>query len=96
MEESHFLDQQRRRLIFLSRKFFEELATNEKIFVCFQNGEVDNAEVFRLHCALRRYGDVTLLQVRLHDEAHQPGTVEEVAQGTHDWLDRALRQPATQ
>jgi hypothetical protein len=35
----------------------------------------------RLHAAMRRHGDVTLLQVRWHDATHPAGTVESAAPG---------------
>jgi len=79
--ERQFLDQQCRRLVFLSAKLLEELASNEKIFVFFQGGPVDQAKLSRLHGALRRQADVTLLNVRPSDPAHAPGTVEQTGPG---------------
>jgi tetratricopeptide (TPR) repeat protein len=76
IEEHIFLAQQCRRLKFLGRKFLEDVASGEKIFVYAQAGAVDDAAVARLHRALRRHGRVTLLHVRGSDPAHPPGIVE--------------------
>jgi hypothetical protein len=76
VKESQFLDQQCRRLVFLAARLLDELAANEKIFVFFQGGPVDEAQLRRLHAALRRNAEVTLLNVRRWDATHPPGTVE--------------------
>lgn len=94
IEQDIFLDKQCRRLRFLRRRFLEELGANEKIFVYFQRGDVDQTQVSRLHDALRTHGEVTLLQVRLHDEAHPAGSVEQACQGLLiGYIERFGKQP---
>ncbi|MEC4592302.1 tetratricopeptide repeat protein [Nitrospirillum amazonense] len=81
IEADKFLVHQRRRLTFLTRKLLEELELNEKIFVYFQSGDVDLEHLTRLHTAMRRFSDITLLQVRTHDDSHSAGTVDRISEG---------------
>jgi len=71
-----------RRLAYLRRKLLDDLANGEKIFVwrCVPLNLPDE-ELNRLHTAMRRHGDNTLLYVRYDDEAHPNGTVEPVKPG---------------
>lgn len=66
-----------RRLQYLRRKLLEDLREGKKIFV-YKNmwRNLTDQEVDRLHAAMRRYGDNTLLYVRWEDAAHPNGTVE--------------------
>ncbi len=70
------------RITFLRRKLIEDLRSGEKIFVfrdMFRN--LTEKQVSRLHRAVRRYGNATLLYVRYSDDGHPAGSVEEVAPG---------------
>ncbi len=71
-----------RRLQFLRDKLIGDLQAGEKIFV-FKVIErnLTDEEIGRLHAAMRRYGDNTLLYVRYEDEEHPNGTVEVAADG---------------
>jgi len=74
-------DQESIRLKFLHRKFMEELAANEKIFVYKQNTDVSREEVRALFRALNRYGSNTLLWVVPAASASQVGNVEVLENG---------------
>ena len=66
-----------RRLQFLSRKLIEDLEEGNKIFVFrLTDRQLSEAELGRLHAAMRSYGDNTLLYVRYEDAGHPNGTVE--------------------
>jgi tetratricopeptide (TPR) repeat protein len=94
MEQDRFFGQQCRRLRYLAGKLLEALAAGEKIFVFFQDGAVNEADLLRLHAAMRRHGDVTLLQVRRHDAAHPAGTVKVVGPGLLiGYIDRFGKRP---
>ncbi|HEY4042937.1 MAG TPA: hypothetical protein VGM32_13980, partial [Rhodopila sp.] len=66
-----------RRLQFLRRKLIEDLEAGDKIFV-YKNIQrnLTDAELGRLHAAVRKYGNTTLLYIRYADETHLNGTVE--------------------
>lgn len=66
-----------RRLQFLKRKMIEDLAGASKIFVYKVIARnLTDEEVGRIHRAMRRYGDNTLLYVGYADSDHPVGTVE--------------------
>jgi tetratricopeptide (TPR) repeat protein len=65
-----------RRLQFLARKLVEDLEAGNKIFVFrLTDRDLTEAELGRLHTAMRSYGDNTLLYVRHEDAGHPNGTV---------------------
>jgi hypothetical protein len=71
-----------RRLQYLARKLVDDLTQGSKIFVFRLTDRVlTDAELDRLHAAMRAYGDNTLLYVRHQDAAHRNGTVERAAPG---------------
>ena len=74
-------EQESTRLKFLHRKFMEELAANEKIFVYKQNEHVSLEEVRALFLALNHYGPNTLLWVVPAETPAQAGSVEVLADG---------------
>jgi tetratricopeptide (TPR) repeat protein len=66
-----------RRMQFLARKLVEDLEQGNKIFVYrLTDRNLSEAELDRLHAAMRAYGDNTLLYVRYEDADHPNGTVE--------------------
>jgi tetratricopeptide (TPR) repeat protein len=71
-----------RRLQFLRDKLIQDLKSGEKIFV-YKNMKrsLTNAELARLHAAVRRYGNNTLFYIRHADADHPAGLVESVGQG---------------
>jgi tetratricopeptide (TPR) repeat protein len=71
-----------RRLQSRRQTLIKELEAGEKIFV-FKNmhRNLSDAEINRLHAAIRAYGSSALFYVRYADETHPPGTVEAVAPG---------------
>ncbi len=71
-----------RRLRYLRRKLIEDLGGGTKIFVYkLTFRDLTDAELGRIHAAIRRYGDNTLLYARYADQAHADGTVEAAAPG---------------
>src|SRR5579872_556023 len=71
-----------RRLQYLRRKLVEDLGDGGKIFVyknMFRDPTED--ELGRLHAAVRRYGDNTLLYVRFADVDRPNGTIDAAAPG---------------
>jgi len=71
-----------RRLRYLRRKLIEDIAGGTKIFVYkLTFRDLTDAELERIHRAVRAYGDGTLLYVRYADAAHPDGTVEAAAPG---------------
>jgi hypothetical protein len=74
-------EQESARLKFLRRKFMEELAAAEKIFVYKFSPGASLEEILPLHMALRRYGEVTLLWVVPAERDRPSGTVEVVLPG---------------
>jgi hypothetical protein len=69
-------EQESARLNFLRRKFMEDLAGAEKIFVYKRNKTVAEEEVLPLLMALNRYGHNTLLWVVPAAQDRPAGTVE--------------------
>jgi len=66
-----------RRMQFLARKLVEDLEQGNKIFVYrLTDRNLSEAELDRLHAAMRVYGDNTLLYVRYETAEHPNGTVE--------------------
>ncbi|HEY4041326.1 MAG TPA: WcbI family polysaccharide biosynthesis putative acetyltransferase, partial [Rhodopila sp.] len=63
-------------------KLIEDLEAGDKIFV-YKNIQrnLTDAELVRLHAAVRKYGNSTLLYIRYADETHPNGTVEARAPG---------------
>jgi hypothetical protein len=87
--ESELIAQQTTRLLFLRRKFLEDLANGEKIFVIKRNEPLAEQEMFVLHGALRRHTPNTLLYVVPATPEHPPGTVERIAPGLlRGYIDR--------
>ena len=74
-------EQEAVRLKFLRRKFLEELAAAEKIFVYKGSATISEEEILPLYMALRRYGDNTLLWVVPAERDRSPGSVEVVLPG---------------
>jgi tetratricopeptide (TPR) repeat protein len=70
------------RLQTLREKLIADLEAGEKVFV-FRNmhRNLTDAEIDRLHAAVRAYGDSTLFYVRYADADHPAGTVEAAAAG---------------
>lgn len=74
-------EQESARLKFLRRKFMEELAAGEKIFVYKFNGAMTKEEILPLHMALNRGGPATMLWVVPAEPDRPTGTVEVVMPG---------------
>jgi hypothetical protein len=74
-------EQESARLKFLRRKFMEELASPDKIFIYKFGAGVSEEEILPLHMALNRYGEATLLWVVPAERDRPPGTVEVVMPG---------------
>jgi tetratricopeptide (TPR) repeat protein len=71
-----------RRLKFLTRKLIDDLEIGSKIFVYrLSRRNLNDDELFRLHAAVRSYGNNTLLYVRYTDTEHHSNTVEIAAPG---------------
>jgi len=84
-----------RRLVFLRDKLIADLEAGGKIFVwrCTER-TLTEAELARLHRAVRGYGDNMLLYVRLADASHPNGTVELAAPGLMiGYIDRFKLSP---
>jgi hypothetical protein len=64
------------RLVFLARKFMDDVRDARKIFVCKRYANVTDEEMLLLHTTLGRHGRSALLYVVSADQAHPPGTVE--------------------
>ena len=71
---------QAQRLGFLRRKFVEDLASAEKIFVLTRGDCLTRSEAFAVSCALRVHGPVTLLWTVFGNEA-EAGRVDLLARG---------------
>ncbi len=80
-EDRALLDDQLRRLVFLRRKFTEDLQDGHKIFVRKGEGSADLPAMQHLLAALLRHGKATLLWVTLSDGTQPVGTVEVVEPG---------------
>jgi hypothetical protein len=84
-----------RRLQFLKCKLTDDLRSGDKIFVykVLQRNLPDD-ELERIHSAMRRYDDNTLLYVRYEDDAHPNGTVELAKPGLLvGYIDRFSHSP---
>jgi tetratricopeptide (TPR) repeat protein len=76
------LKQSLRRLVFLRSKLLEDLRAGEKIFVFKLARSLATPEALtRLHDAILRYSNSTLLCVTLADEEHPKGTLEMLRPG---------------
>jgi tetratricopeptide (TPR) repeat protein len=88
-----------RRMQYLRRKLIDDLEAANKVFVYRTvMGNLSDAELDRLHAAIRRYNnDTTLLYVRYTDAAHADGTVEVARPGLLiGYLDRFGALPSGQ
>ena len=74
------IGQQIRRLTFLRRKFFEDVAAADKTFVLTRGDCLTESEALAVFCALSLYGPATLLWTVFGDAA-RAGLVERVASG---------------
>ena len=74
-------EQESARLKFLRRKFMEDLASTDKIFIYKFGSGVSEEEILPLHMALNRYGDAMLLWVVPAERDRPAGTVEVVMPG---------------
>lgn len=74
-------EQEAARLKFLRRKFMEELAATDKIFVYKLGAGVSEEEILPLHMALNRHADATLLWVAPAAPHRPAGTVEVLMPG---------------
>jgi hypothetical protein len=74
-------EQESARLKFLRRKFMEDLALAEKIFLYKFGSGVSEEEILPLHMALNRYGEATLLWVVPAERDRPAGTVEVLMPG---------------
>jgi tetratricopeptide (TPR) repeat protein len=85
------------RLRFLRRKLIDDLRGAEKIFVYRDlRQDLPDAEITRLHAAVRRYGDATLFNIRYRDAAHPHGHVEAAGPGLLiGYIDRFSHDPAS-
>lgn len=93
--ESELIAQQSTRLKFLRRKFLEDLANGDKIFVVKRNVPLEEGEAFQLLSALRGHAASTLLYVVPATPDCPPGTTERVAPGLlRGYIDR-FAPPAT-
>ena len=69
---------QARRAAFLRRKFLEDLAQDEKIFVCVDPYNLPREAILPLFLALQRHGPHTLLWIGLGSSAVTFGTATEI------------------
>lgn len=85
-----------RRLQFLARKLVEDLEQGNKIFVFrLTDRNLTEAELDRLHAAMRSYGDNMLLYARYEDAEHPNGTVQLSAPGLLvGYIDRFKMSPS--
>jgi hypothetical protein len=74
-------EQESARLSFLRRKFIEELAAAEKIFVYKIAAGASDEEILPLHMALNRHGEAMLLWVVPAERNRPAGTVEVILPG---------------
>jgi hypothetical protein len=67
---------------FLRRKLISDIAAGEKIFVYKYVGGLSEVDIRSIFEAIRRYGKLTaLLCVRINNDAHPIGTLEEFDDG---------------
>jgi tetratricopeptide (TPR) repeat protein len=85
-----------RRLQFLARKLIEDLERGDRVFVYrVTDRTLTEAELARLHAAMRSYGDNTLLYVRYQDAGHPNGSVELAGPGLMlGYIDRFKVSPS--
>jgi tetratricopeptide (TPR) repeat protein len=77
-----FTGQHLRRLRYLRRKLVEDLEAGKKIFVYKSDDGLPDDQAKALHAAIRSYNArAALLCVRLKDEQHPTGTIEELQEG---------------
>ena len=76
-------EQEAARLKFLRRKFMEDLAATDKIFVYKFGSSMSPEEILPLHMALARHAAATLLWVVPEERGRPAGTVEVMSPG---WL----------
>jgi hypothetical protein len=74
-------EQESARLKFLRRKFMEDLASTDKIFVYKFGSGVSEEEILPLQMALNRHGEATLLWVVPAERDRPAGTVEVMMPG---------------
>jgi tetratricopeptide (TPR) repeat protein len=88
--EAEMLRKSCQRLQYLARKLLTDIANAEKIFVFKMSaGNLPDAEVARLHQALRAIGPAVLLYVGYADARHPNGSVELAAPGLlRGYIDR--------
>jgi hypothetical protein len=81
--------QQATRLNFLKRKFMEDVAAGEKIFVLKRSPPLRPEEVLPIYAALNETGRTWLLWMVPADAAHTPGSVEVLLPGLlRGYIDR--------
>jgi hypothetical protein len=76
-DEDQIIAREVRKLSFLKRKFLEDLASGDKIFVCKSYRKRDISEVMPLYLAFRRKTSAVFLWLTYSDDIHPPGMVEE-------------------
>ena len=76
-----FRRQQRRRLGFLRDKLVADLEDPQKICIYATDDRTSDADMRRLHAALRAYGPNSLLYVRPATNGHPEGTVQALDDG---------------
>jgi hypothetical protein len=81
-DRDRLVKEQERWLRFMARKFLEDLAIGERIYVRKGDGEGAEPAIRALSRALRAHGPATLLWLTVADRAHPPGTVV--------WLDDGI------
>jgi hypothetical protein len=79
-DPTQLMHTQRRRLAFLRRKFLEDVADADKIFVQTRTDCLTDPEALAVFCALRLHGPATLLWTVFGD-ATAAGRVERIAPG---------------
>ncbi len=76
VDADKFLAEQIRRINFLKRKLISDLNAADKIFVYKQSkAAITDAELLGIHQAMQRFGDNTLLGMRLADENNPAGSI---------------------
>jgi hypothetical protein len=79
---------QRKKLLLLARKFLEDLACGERIFLCRYNASYAE-DVAHLAKIMRTFGPTNLLWVTLEEPGKPSGTVERISEGfMRGYIDR--------
>ena len=65
------------RIVFLRRKFLEDLSLGHKIFLYKFSNPITAAQIEAIRAGVAKYGNNTFLLVRPADAAHPPGSVEQ-------------------